>query len=1037
MAQHTTDTTVPASLRARAAERPADVAHEVVGVGKLEFGQWERRSNALARGLLERGVQQGDRIVLPCSPMSWIDYAVAYVGVQKAGAIAVPVLELHGQQHITRLIVEAGAVGVVGGPHSSADAAWALSNAELEEGQLDTPVALALGPGDDAEILFTSGTTGAPKGVVATHASVLFTHSKSKRRGGTRRVLHALPPGSLAGQGLLLQPLDMTAHTIITLPEFSNREFLAAVENYHATDVVLIPALVGSLVRFDSATVFDLSSVKVVRTMSAPIAPALLRKLDGLFPTAATVNMYTSTEAWPARTRVRYDPMRPGSVGRADRSGSIRIVNDHGDILERGMRGHVELGMDAAPRRRYLNDPEASAKVFLPDGWVRTGDIGYLDSDGYLYLVDRSSDLVISGGVNISTIEVEAAIREFQEVIDVAVVGMPHRILGEYLVAAVKVAQNFSTETFQSFLEERLGPIRSPKRVVEIEEIPRNATGKVLKNSLREQLASYLRGSRAVPSASTLEATLQRFWADALGEEAPSSNLSFIEMGGTSLGAMEVVGRVRSELKFDIKQRDVLMATNLSDFCARVLNASTVGEARSRPTRQAYRKETLNLEYGHPTVFRRNFPTTYSQRWFFYAHRGEWSKVNIPVLFQLPEAYDRTVLDLALEDLVVRHESLRTTFIRSGHGVEQLVHERGRIALEAFDGFGTEQTGEEGWVRHIQEAMYSPFYLQGGSLARARLCQVEADRHILVLSAHHTICDGWSSGVIYRDLVELYRARYERRLPRLPRLEMQLADYALWENSVDLGEYREFWKGHIGQKRPRLRIDVPFDSENGSARMRGRRCEPIPTSSAREMHTLARELGTTQARVLGAVVIASIRDYIEGTVTIGLATANRRRTEFLNVVGNLADFLPVRVEVPKSLTLRELVAAFDESVSEAYDHWLPFDSLSDMFDDRDRRRPPTDIAINYMPRPARNIEDGGVQFRRLFEDEDFHETVDIPDLVMERSDLRSDIDYTFHPQPDGSIKTTIFANVAVLSEAHVDQLAVRLSETLQLLKTSS
>lgn len=1035
MVEHVSDNTVPAQLALRAAERPLAIAHEVVGVGKLDLGEWESRSNAVARGLIARDVTRGDRVVLPCSPRTWIDYAVAYVGVQKAGAIAVPVLEQYGQQHVARIIAEAGAVGVVGGASSSPEPAWWADCAALEEGQSRAPSMNDLNPEDDAEILFTSGTTGTPKGVVATHTSVLFTHSKQSRGDRTRRVLHALPPGSLAGQGLLLQPLDVTAHQVITLPEFGNKEFLAAVERYNVTDVVLVPALVGSLVRFPDYETFDLSSVEVVRTMSAPIAPTQLEMLSSIFTQAAIINMYTSTEAWPARTRVRYSPARPESVGKADRSGSVRIVNDAGEVVGNSTRGNVELSLAGAPQRRYLGDPEASARVFLPGGWVRTGDIGYLDSEGYLYLVDRNVDLVISGGVNISTIEVEAAIREVPEILDVAVLGMPHRILGEYLVAAVKTTEDFSATAFDKFLEERLGPVKAPKRVVVLNEIPRNATGKILKNRLREQLAGDIGGDRIDEDPqSALDMHLGRFWSDALGEEFSSPIMTFVESGGTSLGAMEIVGRVRSELGIEISQRDVFGAANVFDFCRSVRAASPVLTDRRRAIRGVVRPEVSRPQYGHPNEFQRTFPTTYSQRWFFYAHNGAWSTANIPLLIRLHDGYDKTRLELALEDLVVRHEALRTTLSHADGEVLQHVHDRGRLTLEVLDLLGhQERTGDEGCIRRVQDAMYEPFYLQGGPLARARVCRLDQDHHILVLSAHHTICDGWSSGVIYRDLVELYRARCEQRPPRLPRLDAQFTDYVLWEHKLAQDGHKDYWRERLGGSSPRIRLGGPDGSEDEPARMRGWICPPISATTARDLHTLALELGTTQARVLTSAVIASIREYFERSITIGLVTANRTRPEFLNMVGNLADFLPVRVTVPSRPAFADLVAIFDESVSEAYDHRLPFDVLADLFNDGNGQRTetPTDIAVNYMPRSAQLSGNGEGEMRRLFEDEDFHGEIDFPDLVMNRQDLRSDIDYTFHPRPDGAISVAIFANIAAIHEEQVGQLAQRLVETLQ------
>jgi hypothetical protein len=236
------------------------------------------------------------------------------------------------------------------------------------------------------------------------------------------------------------------------------------------------------------------------------------------------------------------------------------------------------LRLSGAPRRRYLDDPASAATVFRPDGWIRTGDLGYTDEDGYLYLVDRASDRIISGGTNVSAIEVEATLMEFPGVLEAAVVGLPHPVLGQYVAAALRTIDNLPPPQLRDYLDQRLGT-RAPKRLTILSDLPRNAMGKVVKSALRDRLTS---GSDDVADQPTtpLEESLHRLWQETLRPAHLPMNVSFIELGGTSLTAMEVVERVRDEIGHDIGQNAVFEATGLRDFARRVETAPALDPAR-------------------------------------------------------------------------------------------------------------------------------------------------------------------------------------------------------------------------------------------------------------------------------------------------------------------------------------------------------------------------------------------------------------------------------------------------------------------------
>jgi acyl-CoA synthetase (AMP-forming)/AMP-acid ligase II len=596
--------TIPGRLRILAAEsgeRTAIVA--LPDGGRLTFSDWEQRSDEAAGGLAAVGVRPGDRVLLPVAT-DWLGYAVAYAAICKAGATAVPVLASHGAEHVRWAQASAAATGVISDQPVDGCTGWTRSLAELEGGE-KAPLTATVAAFDDAQILFTSGTTGRPKGVIATHENILRSvcgrQAASAQQGdsaaqgdsahdhGPRTVLHAVPAATNAGQGLLVQPLGTTPCTMLVLPEFRAEAFLDAIERFRPADIVLVPAMALALLRAQDAAHRDLSSVRLVRTMSAPISPAALQRLDAAFPNAVTVNMYASTESWPARVRTRFDPSRPASVGRTEGSTRVRIVGPSGAEVPAGVVGEVHLKAEGVAPRRYIGDPEASARVFLPDGWVRTGDVGHLDADGFLYLSDREDDIVISGGLNISTLEVAAVLEAHPQVAGAAAFGMPHEVLGQYVAAVVQAAPGLDLAALYEYATQRLGPAKAPRRIAVAAQLPLTPTGKVAKHSLPALIRALAVREGGLTENGETEEHIGRIWRTVLDRPVtPASD--FLDLGGTSLEAAEITARVRRELCKAARDEDIYRAGTLAEYARLVATARPLEAAADGPIKRLPRR---------------------------------------------------------------------------------------------------------------------------------------------------------------------------------------------------------------------------------------------------------------------------------------------------------------------------------------------------------------------------------------------------------------------------------------------------------------
>ena len=482
--------TVPALLEARADTDPDRLAMQVAGGGSLTFAQWHRRSGRVARHLLDRGIEVGSRVGLVFDGAHWTDYAVAYCGAQRVGGVPVPMSHLAATAEIDYMLTSCSASLVVSGdPRLSVRGTPQASFDELDHGDAEPPPILAK-PADLAQIIYTSGTTGKPKGVGASHANLAFGCRLAPRYrlfGHSRYFIHAFPVATNAGQMMLLNSI-VANPAAIALERFDAEQFCRIIAEFSVGTVYLVPGMAIDLINSKAFARHDLSSAVVVASSGSALPQSVALSLTEIFPKATVFNSYTSTEAMPAQLTLIVDPDEPESAGFAVGNVSIRIGDADGSPLPAGEIGTVWLRCPAAPRF-YFAAPQESAEIFR-DGWVRMGDVGYLDDEGRLFLVDRESDVVEVGAMKVSTAEVESVLHEHPQVREAAVFGVPHPVMGSMISAAVVLDEDGSMPPVRSFLRERLAPHKVPVRWLAVSRLPRNQMGKVVKAELRERLES-------------------------------------------------------------------------------------------------------------------------------------------------------------------------------------------------------------------------------------------------------------------------------------------------------------------------------------------------------------------------------------------------------------------------------------------------------------------------------------------------------------------------------------------------------------------
>lgn len=351
-----------------------------------------------------------------------------------------------------------------------------------------------------AGLFYTGGTTGFPKGVMLSHANIMISALGSQAscpyvvpKG---RALHVAPMFHMADFAFWVAH-SMLGGAHVVLPGFDPPEVMAAIDEHRVTNVVLVSSMIRMLVDHPERARFDLSSVRYIVYGAEPITEVLLRRAMSAFPRAEFVQCYGMTELAPMATMLSGEDHRQGtllrSAGRAVAHAEVRVVDQRGHEVPRGTvgevvvrGGHVMLG--------YWKKPEATANA-LQDGWMHTGDGGYMDDDGYLFISDRIKDMIISGGENVYTAEVENAVAQHPAVAACAVIGVPDERWGERVHAIVVVKPSAQAPTEEQIREHSKGLIagyKSPRSVEFVEALPISGTGKVDKRQLR---ASFWAGA--------------------------------------------------------------------------------------------------------------------------------------------------------------------------------------------------------------------------------------------------------------------------------------------------------------------------------------------------------------------------------------------------------------------------------------------------------------------------------------------------------------------------------------------------------------
>lgn len=495
--------TVADIARVFGAERPDAVAL-VAGERTVTFAELDAKSNRAAQAFRAAGVGFGDRVAF--IEKNGIEFFEIVCALSKLGAVVVPINWRLAPVEMLHIIDDAGARVVVVGAEFFAHleaiedrltaavvaigehARWPYFDDWLAGHRADDPC-VTTQPDDVAFLMYTSGTTGAPKGVMLTNDNYFCKATgiaELWRFDADSVSLAVMPMFHMAGSGWALVGLSEGARTVV-LRDVDPAAILDAVARHGITNMLLVPVVIQRLLETPGVESTDFASLRAIVYGASPITDdVLVRALERF--NCDLLQVYGQTETTGSVTQLdRHDPELLRSCGKPFPWVEVRIVDFAGRDVPTGAVGELWT-RSRQNMRGYWNNPDATAATVTPDGWLKTGDAGYLDQDGYVYLHDRVKDMIVSGGENVYPTEVENVLMTHPDVGDVAVIGVPDPTWGEAVKAVVVPATGSSPSEADliAYARERLAGFKLPKSVSFAEGLPRTPSGKVLKRALRE-----------------------------------------------------------------------------------------------------------------------------------------------------------------------------------------------------------------------------------------------------------------------------------------------------------------------------------------------------------------------------------------------------------------------------------------------------------------------------------------------------------------------------------------------------------------------
>ncbi|HEX8338906.1 MAG TPA: amino acid adenylation domain-containing protein, partial [Pyrinomonadaceae bacterium] len=924
---------------ARTPDAPAVVFNEL----RLSYRELNERANRLARCLRSQGV--GAESLVGVLLERGVEMMVGILAVLKAGGAYVPLDPSYPPQRLSFSLQDARPSvlltkrGLADGlPDGGVPFVLLDADARAIARESAADLGHTAGPDNLAYVIYSSGSTGTPKGVPVVHRGLV--NSTLARLDHYAEAVHAfllLPSFAFdTSVGVIFWTLCRGGALVIPdVRLHQDPRYLARlVARHRVSHLIGLPSLYALLL--EQARPGQLDSLKTV-VVAGEACPAELpaRHFEAL-PAASLYNEYGPTEATVWCSVHDFDAREAGApvtIGRPIANTSLYLLDENLRPVPVGVHGELYVG-GANLARGYLKRPALTAERFVPDPFskgpgarlYRTGDVARYAPDGRIEFLGRNDQQVKIRGFRVELMEIEATLEQLPSVRQAVVLARDDAPGGKRLVAYVvpEGASELAPGELRGHLRERLPDYMVPAAFIFLEEFPLNPSGKV--NRRRLPAPDWSRPGledEFVAARTPVEELLAGMWAELLGLERVGAGDNFFELGGHSLLATQVVSRLSDIFKVDIPLRTLFESPVVASF-AEAVTALMADEAAGddQPVLPVPRHGELPLSFAQQRL------------WFLDQLQPDSPFYNISGAARLSGELDPSALEKGLNEVVRRHESLRTTFDSEGGQPHQIISDALHVHVPLLDLSALPEAERDAEGRRAAAAEAArPFDLRRGPLLRALLVRLTGNEHLLVVTMHHIVSDGWSVAVLFGELSVCYEAFTRGLVPELPPLRIQYADYAVWQRvRAEAGLFDaglRYWAERLAGAPPLLAL--PTDRPRPPVQTHRGASFPFELGEGLTagLRSLARRHSATLFMVLLAGFKALLSRYAgETDVVVGTPVANRDRAELEPLVGFFVNTLALRTDVSGDPGFGELVGRVREGALGGYAHQeVPFERV--------------------------------------------------------------------------------------------------------------